>query len=409
MLFFTWLDWDHSTAHVGGSDAGLSGAFADFREDLREALCAFAKGLLFEPNAFAAADAAPAAELLHQLRVLAAALYSYLLWRSDTPQIGWHPVAETRQYEKFAAALLDELSAEWAAPSAGDALFSALPLLDTFAEMREREDACSEEVVRAVTSCRSLFVERRDATARRTSSTRTAVVDDAVGEEAVDEPVEEPVEEAAEVAVEVAVEAAVEEAAVVESAVVEEEAPAAPAPSSTCRGAGSGSTGAGGGTRLSGADRDADRGGTRDGVAGGRHAHVRVDQAAARRDGCRFEDVQAHLGRDRLRPRSGKGPPPRLEESAYSAQRLRCGIQESTVLLHFKCGAPWRASTIRWTAHSRPGHTADGTHLGSHIRFYSHTTLCTSAGMDGMEEEFPEAMRGKNPGGHGGKSSRRDA
>ena len=62
-----------------------------------------------------------------------------------------------------------------------------------------------------------------------------------------------------------------------------------------------------------------------------------------------------------------------------------------------------------WTAHSRPGHTADGTHLGSHIRFYSHTTLCTSAGMDGMEEEFPEAMRGKNPGGHGGKSSRRDA
>ena len=153
MLFFTWLDWDHSTAHVGGSDAGLSGAFADFREDLREALCAFAKGLLFEPNAFAAADAAPAAELLHQLRVLAAALYSYLLWRSDTPQIGWHPVAETRQYEKFAAALLDELSAEWAAPSAGDAIFSALPLLDTFAEMREREDACSEEVVRAVTSC----------------------------------------------------------------------------------------------------------------------------------------------------------------------------------------------------------------------------------------------------------------
>ena len=34
--------------------------------------------------------------------------------------------------------------------------------------------------------------------------------------------------------------------------------------------------------------------GARDGVAGGRHAHVRVDQAAARRDGCRFEDVQAH-------------------------------------------------------------------------------------------------------------------
>ena len=243
MLFFTWLDWDHSTAHVGGSDAGLSGAFADFREDLREALCAFAKGLLFEPNAFAGADAAPAfaAELLHQLRVLAAALYSYLLWRSDTPQIGWHPVAETRQYEKFAAALLDELSAEWAVPSAGDALFIALPLLDTFAEMREREDACSEEVVRAVTSCRSLFVERRDATARRTSSTRTAVVDDAVGEEAVDEPVEEPVEEAAEVAVEAV------EAAGGESAVVEEEAPAAGA-SSTCRGAGSGgSTGAGGG------------------------------------------------------------------------------------------------------------------------------------------------------------------
>ena len=106
-----------------------------------------------------------------------------------------------------------------------------------------------------------------------------------------------PEEDTVEAAVE---EPVVEEAAVVESAVVEEEAPAAPAPAAPVAAPALVPAPAPAAAPVSPARRDAGRGGARDGVAGGRHAHVRVDQAAARRDGCRFEDVQAHLGRDRL-------------------------------------------------------------------------------------------------------------
>ena len=105
-LFYMWLDWDWASPQLGSSAchgryAGYlpyapsldvprgpapqhgqrplttspsachgSGALSDFREDLREALCAFAKGSAFDPTVRPPSRAAAA--LLDEMRVLPA-------------------------------------------------------------------------------------------------------------------------------------------------------------------------------------------------------------------------------------------------------------------------------------------------------------------------------------------------
>ena len=48
-LFYMWLDWDHVTPQLGSAPCYGSGAWGEFRQDMRAALCAFSKGLLFDP------------------------------------------------------------------------------------------------------------------------------------------------------------------------------------------------------------------------------------------------------------------------------------------------------------------------------------------------------------------------
>ena len=96
----------------------LQGAWGEFRHDLRAALCAFSKGLLFEPAETATLGPGPASTL-RELQLLSAALYHLLLWNSATPQLGKHPHAATKYYRKFAAELRQALEREWPNPAGG--------------------------------------------------------------------------------------------------------------------------------------------------------------------------------------------------------------------------------------------------------------------------------------------------
>ena len=308
--------------HVGGSDAGLSGASPVPRGPASTlGLC---RGSALRAQR-SLPGATPAAELLHQLHVRCRALLAPALalgYAADR-------LASRRRdapVRKFAAALLDELGRRVA--PAGDALHRAAAPRHVRRDARARGRVL-EEVVRAVTLPLA-FVER-DATAiappppaPRSSTMPSArrrwkrrrwrggggdggrVCGGGGGVRG---------------------------------------GGAGSGASSTRRGAGSGSTAAP--PRLP-ASRDADRGGARGGLAGGRHAHVRVDQAAARRDGCRFEDVPP--GRDRLRPRGGESSPASLvntERLVYPLQVLRLLALDSNTTAH---------STVTRRRHT-PAHT----------------------------------------------------
>lgn len=152
-LYSVWLDWEHTTSQVGAHPL-QSGGLSDFREDLRDALCAYSGGISFER----ASGRPPQAEkLLHELRVLVAALYTFLLWRSDSAGYGYHDGASRlpfgytgRSYETFAGLLQEALSEAW--PDVDPPGQTSSVMLRTFEQMRA-EATGSEELLRAVTGC----------------------------------------------------------------------------------------------------------------------------------------------------------------------------------------------------------------------------------------------------------------
>jgi len=199
-IYYLWLSWEHSTPHLGSSPCYGGGTWGEYREAMRGVLSAYAQGLLFDAGAVPCGEGSEGSAVgvieLMRMRVLCAALYSLLQWNSATHSLGKHPHVKTRSYATYAKRLTAQITSAWAdleaergaehaQPSGGDDMArrtegegaavlggaggagggggeggaggeGACVLLAVFEGMRADESIASEELVRAVCSCRSL-------------------------------------------------------------------------------------------------------------------------------------------------------------------------------------------------------------------------------------------------------------